>query len=371
MNIAIDVTFLIQDKRGMGRYTRDVISALLKLSANFYFLSSRNLKDDLKKEFKAGNWEFINYKNKKEIESIDVMWHPWNRVDLLGAKKNVVNIHDTLPFKDFAGNIPAKYIQKDRQRLLNAEKSSDAIIALSEFSKNETVNDLKSRSDKIKVIPPGVCGIFEKKVYSGEEKNGLLSRYSQGFPFILYVGSSDKRKNWINLLRAFKFLKEKYAVKHKLLIAGKKPDKPGIFSKDTENKEILRILDDLIIKGEACLIEEINDIDLVNLYNLADAFVFPSLYEGFGLPVLEAQACGAPVTASNKGSVPEALGEGGLLFDPYDYVDMAEKIHKVISGNGLRENLVKKGFDNVKKYSYKKCAEEMMKVFREEGREKR
>lgn len=362
MNIAIDVTFLIQDKRGMGRYARDVISSLLELSGNFYFLSSRNLKDDLKKEFKSGNWEFINYKNKKDIEFIDVVWHPWNRIDLLGAKKNVVNIHDTLPFKDFADNIPVKYIKKDRQRLLDAEKLSDAVIALSEFSKNETVNDLKSDNAKIKVIPPGVCGIFEKKVYSDEEKNRLLIGYSQGFPFILYVGSSDKRKNWINLLKAFAFLKEKYAVKHKLLIAGKKPDKPGIFSKDTEKKEILSILDYLIIKGEAYLIEEINDIDLVNLYNLADLFVFPSLYEGFGLPVLEAQACGAPVTASNKSSIPEALGEGGLLFDPYDHIDMAEKMYKVISDGGLRENLIKKGSDNVKKYSYKKCAQEMMEL---------
>lgn len=363
MNIGIDVTFLIQDKRGMGRYTRDVISALLKLNGSFYFLSDRNLKEDLKKEFKAGNWDFINYKSKKDVEFIDVMWHPWNRIDLFGAKKNVVNIHDTLPFKNFADNIPKKYINKDRQRLLNAVDIADSIIVLSEFSKNEIIKDLNIKTDKIKIIPPGVYEIFEKRIYSDEYKSKLLGEYSKSSPFILYVGSSDKRKNWINLLKSFSFLREKYGVKHKLVILGKKPDKPGIFSKNTEKKEILRILDDLIIKGELCLIEEINNTELVNLYNLADLFVFPSLYEGFGLPVLEAQACGTALIASNKASIPEAMGDGGLLFDPYDYVDMAEKMYKVISDGGLRESLIKKGFDNVKKYSYEKCAHELMKLF--------
>lgn len=364
MKIGVDITFLPRDKRGMGRYTRGVISALLKANQEIYFSSKINLESFLKDEFKASHLNFIHYKNKNSIESIDVLWHPWNRIDLFGAKKNVVNIHDTLPFKIFADQKNKKYLRADKKRLLDAAKAADLIITLSSFSKKEIINDLKTDSGKIKIIPPGVSEIFEKRTYTVEEKNRLLNKYSNGSPFILYVGSSDARKNWINLLKAFSLLEEKYDIRHKLIIAGKKPKNPGFFSANNEKKEILRILNGLILKGKVVLIEEISNTELVDLYNLAALFVFPSLYEGFGLPILEAQACGASLAVSDKASLPEAAGEGALLFDPYDYAQIADKMRAVITDTDLRESLIKKGFDNVKKYSYKKCAQEMLEEFK-------
>ena len=104
---------------------------------------------------------------------------------------------------------------------------------------------------------------------------------------------------------------------------------------------------------------------LISFYNVAKVFVYPSLYEGFGLPILEAQACGCPVITSNVSSMPEVAGESAILVDPYNVEEIASAIHKVSLDKNLRDNLIQKGFENCKRFSWQRCAEETLKVYEE------
>lgn len=144
--------------------------------------------------------------------------------------------------------------------------------------------------------------------------------------YILYLGSNHKRKNIQGLKKAYKILKNK--IPHKLILAG--------VDKYLDNKwELLKN---------------------------ADVFVFPSFYEGFGMPVLEAQKAGAPVVASNAGALPEILGDSALLVDPHNTQEIAEAIYKVLSDKKLRNDLIKKGQENIKRFSWPKCAKETLKI---------
>ncbi|MFH1454685.1 MAG: glycosyltransferase family 1 protein [Armatimonadota bacterium] len=365
MKIGIDITFLFQDKRGMGRYTADLINELIKSDNKFYFLSDRDLKPYMEASKEYQGIEFIKYKNKEDISFLEAVWHPWNRIDFPGAQKNAVNIHDTLPFTEFNDNIPKSYILKDRKRMIDAASKSDMIITLSEFSKGEIVKNLSVSPEKVEVIPPGICSDFYRKNYTHTEIEALRDKFSGGHPFILYVGAPDRRKNWLGLLKAFAVLKQKHNIPHKLVIIGRKPAPAGIFSKDAEKRELIKLLKEFTSKGELFLIEEVNSIDLVNLYNITDVFVFPSFYEGFGLTVVEAQICGAPVVTSSSASLPEASGRGALMCDPHNYEDIAEKIYKVLRDENFKKELVGKGLENAAKFSYTNCAVKMLRAFKE------
>ena len=113
------------------------------------------------------------------------------------------------------------------------------------------------------------------------------------------------------------------------------------------------------------LLGYVPDEELPILYNLTDIFAYPSLYEGFGLPILEAQACGCPVITSNVSSMPEVAGESAILVDPYNVEEIASAIHKVSSDKNLRDNLIQKGFENCKRFSWQRCEEETLKVYEE------
>lgn len=148
--------------------------------------------------------------------------------------------------------------------------------------------------------------------------------------YILYLGSNHKRKNINGLKKAFKILKEKYRIPHELVLAGVK--------------------------------NHISGDEKWQLLKNAEVFVFPSFYEGFGMPVLEAQAVGLPVVASKISSFPEILGDSALLIDPYKPEEIAETIYKIIKNPKLRNSLIKKSQENVKRFSWQKCAEETLKI---------
>jgi len=150
------------------------------------------------------------------------------------------------------------------------------------------------------------------------------------YKYILYLGSGHKRKNIEGLKRAFKILKEKYKIEHELVLGGLK----GYISED-KKWELLKN---------------------------ADVFVYPSFYEGFGMPVLEAQKMGVPVVASNRGALPEILKDSALLINPEKPKEIAEAIYKALSNENLKNELIKKGQENVNRFSWLKCAEETLEI---------
>jgi glycosyltransferase involved in cell wall biosynthesis len=184
----------------------------------------------------------------------------------------------------------------------------------------------------------------------------LKQKYKIDKPYLLYTGVWRSHKNLPNLLEAFHILKNDYGFEGCLVITGKKDP---FYAPELEEKTLsLKLEDDVIFTG---LVEE---KELVPLYNGALAYVFPSFYEGFGLPPLEAMQCGVPVIASNSSSIPEICGENNaIFFDPQDPQNMAEKIFEVTSQKTLRQKLITNGFERVKQFSWQKMAKQTLKIY--------
>jgi len=166
-------------------------------------------------------------------------------------------------------------------------------------------------------------------------------------PYLLYVGNAYPHKNLENLILAFRKIKQDNFDLQLVLVGGD----------DYFYKKLKKNNNDVIFTGF------IKDEDLNVLYNNAALYVFPSLYEGFGLPPLEAMKRGVPVASSNATCLPEVLGDAAIYFNPLDVDDMAEKIKKALLDEGLRKNLIQKGFEQIKKYSWQKMARETLEVY--------
>jgi len=185
----------------------------------------------------------------------------------------------------------------------------------------------------------------------------ILHQYGIKDPFILYVGTLEPRKNIPTLIHAFAKVKKDGFPQKLLLIGGKGWKYEEIFSAINE----LSLTDQILIPGY------VPDEDLVYFYNVADLFVYPSLYEGFGLPPLEAMACGTPVITSNKSSLPEVVGDAALLVDPLDVRALAGAIERVLANEELRAQLSERGLKRAKFFSWKKTAERTWEVYRAVG----
>lgn len=265
--------------------------------------------------------------------------------------KKVVTIHDIIPIL-FPENLP--YYYRLWAPTLKLIKNNIArIIADSENTKNDCINYLKIPEDKIDVVYLAADKKFHLLKNKELIKEELKDNYGIKYPFILYVGNVEMRKNVSTLIKSFHLIKNQ-GFKHKLIIIGS--GKYG-FSKILSLVKRLNLLNEVIFMGY------VPDEDLVKFYNTAEVFVFPSYYEGFGLPPLEAMACGCPVISSNSSSLPEIVGDAGILVDPKDYLNLASKISQILTCDGIREDLIERGLKRVKLFSWEKTATETWNVY--------
>lgn len=233
-------------------------------------------------------------------------------------------------------------------------KQSDIVIAISESTKDDIINNFPISADKIHVIYAGVDDIF-RPFNDKEELEKVKKIYNIKGDFILTVSLISPRKNLISLIKAFKLLKDHNKISGQLVIVGKK----GWLYKELF-KEVAQsgLEEDIILCGY------IPTEHLLCLYNAAATFVYPSLYEGFGLPILEAMASGCPVVASNVSSMPEVCGEAALLVDPKDIEALALAISDIVSTHSLRLALIKKGLERVNMFNWRRTAEETLTVYK-------
>ena len=220
-------------------------------------------------------------------------------------------------------------------------KKAQKILTISQFSKNAIINHYQIAPEKVVVTPLGF------RMSSKTKSVDLAKKYGVEGDYVLYVGTLQPRKNLLRLIKAFSQLKDRGL---KLVIVGKKGWLYGEIFKLVKKK---RLTDRVIFTGF------VPDADLPAFYRQAKCFVLASLYEGFGLPILEAMAYGCPVVASSVSSLPEVVGEAGVLVDPKKPEDIAQGIESAIKN---RDDLVKKGHRQVKKFSWEKCAKETLKV---------
>jgi len=372
MKVGIISDRLNRTLTGVGNYVYNLIKELSKIYKDNLFLinyTENNMFNDINKiiinnpfNFLPGKYSYyfwliyLNYylmKNNKVVD-LDIIHSPENValfIKLKGQKK-VITVHDIMPyrFREFYDSVT--YF---RYRLLLSKtlKTADAIIAVSCNTKLDIMRYFKIPEEKIKVIYNGVDDNY--KPLSKKEVERIRQKYNLTFPYILYVGGLGPNKNIIRLIKAYYKLK-KQNFDHKLVLVGAKRWQYNKISK------LLKILD---LQKDVIFLGYLPREDLPALYNAADLFVYPSLYEGFGLPPLEAMACGTPVITSNTSSLPEVVGDAGIMVDPYDVDGLAKAMYEVLTNDGLKEELRKRGLKRAKLFSWRKTAEETLKIYEE------
>jgi glycosyltransferase involved in cell wall biosynthesis len=227
------------------------------------------------------------------------------------------------------------------------------ILTGSEYSKNEIRDIYKIPEEKIKVIPYGVSDDF-RVVGDIDGVNKVKKKYGIDGNYILFVGRLEPRKNIKGLIDAYILLKNRYNIKQQLVIVGMKDALFRDFDIRGEN-----------IEGNVIFTGGVAQEDLPHIYNGADLFAYPSFAEGFGLPVLEAMACGVPTVTSRTSSLPEVVGDAGVMVDPGDEEDLANGIHKVLTEPGLYTRMKEKGLERSRLFTWKATAELVLQVFRE------
>lgn len=299
----------------------------------------------------------------------DVFFTPTHYAPRFSPVPTVISIMD-LAYIYF----PELFKKKDLYKLNNWTKYSvinaRKIIAISESTKNDIIKEYNVEPEKIKVVYPGIKPKFMKSSYS-ESKQQLFDKYGISKNFILFVGTLQPRKNIVSLIEAFKQVKSQKSTHStssgqevksqneddlELVIIGKK---------GWMYEEILKRPGELGIEDKVKFLDFVPDEDLGFFYENAICYVLPSLYEGFGLPVLEAMNHGCPVITSNISSLPEAGGDAAIYADPKNPADIAEKINKLINNKSLRSELIQKGYKQVKKFSWEKSARETLQVLEE------
>ena len=356
------------DHPGIGRYLRELSYELLEGASNEAISligNSRLIKNSFP-VLKNPDARLSCVEADSKIYSVHEQWEmPWKawQFDLLhvphfnipvfSKNKMVVTVHDLIYLHEPRAS-RSRFGRAYAGRLLKIiAKKAAAVIAVSDSTKKDLLDHFPElSSDRIFVTHEAPSALF-KKIDDASELSAVKRRYGLEKPFILFIGTFKPHKNIPTLIRALKVLREGRAVDHELILVGRK---------DERNTELIRLI------GENQFVRclgELSNREIAVLYNLAEVFVLPSYYEGFGLPVIEAMACGTPVIASNRTSLPEVVGGAGLLFDPERVDALTELLYNAISDQELRKNLSKLGLERAKTFTWRRAAEKTLQVYRQ------
>lgn len=375
--IGIDARMYGPLGKGLGRYTQEIVDNITGIDReNEYvvFLSRDNFDEfnpgdrRVKKVMADVRW----YTLSEQIlmpwyirrQKLDLVHFPHFNVPLFTPVKFVVTIHDLIltKFPTVRASTLSPWLYKFKNLaykivIKTAVRRAKGVIAVSEFTKRDIIKQFRVDPAKIRVTYEGVANLAKGRdslfVSKLDDSDTLLS-YNIDKDFLLYVGNAYPHKNLDGLLEAFVELrKQKGGIS--LVLVGKE---------DFFYKRLKDIVKEKYPDLPVVFPGYVPDEKLEIFYQKALAYVFPSYYEGFGLPPLEAMAKGCPVISSNRSSMPEVLGEAAVFFDPADKKDMVDRIKEVVEDQELRQELVKKGKEQVKKYSWWECARETLEIYK-------
>jgi len=305
-------------------------------------------------------FKIFNYPKIDKALGADIFFMPHiNFIGLAGCAKSVITIHD-LSFLRYPEFFSARknfwHFTINVKKLV---KKFDLIVAVSEHTKRDIIELCGVDENKIKVIYSGTGKGFRKILSIDADCGKLLeikNKYNLPDKFILYLGTVEPRKNIEGIIAAYSEMRRAKSglEKVRLIIAG---------SKGWKSKKIYKNWEQSEFKDDIKFLDYIAGEDKVYLYNLASVFIYPSFYEGFGLPPLEAMACGAPVVASYSSSLPEVIGDAGLLVDPYNIRDIARAMESILSDETLKNKLVERGLERSKKFSWENAAKQYLEIF--------
>jgi glycosyltransferase involved in cell wall biosynthesis len=299
------------------------------------------------------------------VQPPDLLFVPSHVLPLVHPRCTVVTIHDLGYHYHPETHTLFQNLYLRWSTRYNA-RTATRVLADSEATRCDLIHYYGIPKDKIVVVYPGRDETLAP-VTDPVALAAVRARYELSSPYLLYVGTLHPRKNLVRLVQAFASTVQSETERSlpagsnlQLVLAGQKG---WLYDDIFAQVRKLGIADRVILTGY------VPDSDLPALLSGALAFVFPSLYEGFGLPVLEAMACGTPVICSNASSLPEVAGDAALLVDPLDLHELAGAIHRIITDKDLRRLLVAKGFEQVERFSWHRCAQEALQVLEEAGRE--
>jgi len=369
LKIGLDLINLHSLHEGLARYAQQLIEGLAAVDCENEYVLFMN--KEVSNQINVESPRF----HKRLIRIPRQHYAPWNQlyfalysltrrseVDLLHSPvtpsplllfnrvKTIVTVHD-IAFKLFPEKYPKLGALWSNIAWPPCLKGVTHIVADSECSKRDIIKFYNIPEEKITVIYP--CVSLRLPQISEEILIAIKTRYHLPEPYILHVGAPYKRKNIIALLGAFRILKKK-KIPHKLVLIG---------PKGWAIQELYSAVRKLDLSKEVIFLGLVPEIDLPLIYKAADVFVFPSLYEGFGYPPLEAMACGTPVVVSGTSSLPEIVGDAGLFVDPLNPEDIAEKIFQVISSSDLAERLRKAGLKRAQYFSKEKMINKYLEVY--------
>jgi alpha-1,3-rhamnosyl/mannosyltransferase len=375
MKVLIDGTPLLRERTGVGRYTKQLLEAVLDLDRSSQYVvygyvgtrgqvlpvTAANLRYRL---VRMAPRRLLNTMH-RELHLAppadlvarvrpDVVLFPNNTmVPVLGRAKRVVVVHD-LAFKrhpDFFTTRHRRFLDRFVPEALDR---ASAIVTVSEFTKRELSAVFGIDRARVTVIPNGVdVGVF--RPVAAEAVDEVRARYGLPAGYLLSVGTLEPRKNLVRLLHAYAALPQHLKRSHPLVLVG---------PRGWHDAEIVATLDELQRSGEPVKrLGYVAELDLASLYAGAAAFVFPSLYEGFGLPALEAMASGTPVVASNCGSVREVVGDAALLVEPTDAASITAGLERVLGDAAVAQQLRARGPARAGAFSWRESALRLLSLF--------
>ncbi len=379
MRIGIDYTAAVRQGAGIGRYTRELVRALAKLDRdNDYVLlaaaGGRQLADrDWPPNFETRSlplsdralailWHRLRLPLWAELftGAVDIFHSPDFVLPPVRHARTMLTVHD-LSFMRYPQCADANLRAYLNQVVPRSVRRADLVLADSQSTKDDLAELLGVEPKKIEVVYPGVEERF-RPIEDQTLLKEVRERYNLPPRFILGLGTLQPRKNFTRLIEAFasgqvgKYASEqvdKWASLH-LVIAG---------GKGWLYEDIFATVERLGLEEKVLFPGFVADADLPALYNLAELFVFPSLYEGFGLPPLEAMACGRPVVTSNASSLPEVMGEAGLMVEATDVEGLAEAMQRVLEDDALREGMIARGLEQASKFTWEQAAAKLLSLY--------
>lgn len=333
------------------------------------------------------NFNFLWTQGRLSLEMIfhrpDILFVPSHTLPFIHPKKSIVTIHD-IGFVNNSG-----FYSRDRmgpennfyKKFINAIvriftlgkfganttdylfwstkfalKHAKTVLTVSEFTKKEIIDIYGDKVKNVKVVYNGYNDSIYKKIDDKEKIQKVLDKCGINGPYIFYVGRIEKKKNIPELVEAFAMMLEKEKdIKHKLVLVGN-----ASFGFD----DVMQIAEDYRLENKLIIPGWVDEVDMPYLFNGSDAFVFPSKYEGFGIPLLQSMACGIPVAASWAASIPEITKRAALLFNPNSVEDMRDALTRIIKDEDLRKELVVLGNERVKNFSWRKTAKEIHEILK-------
>ncbi|MDZ7315972.1 MAG: glycosyltransferase family 4 protein [candidate division KSB1 bacterium] len=367
--LAINALLLDPQAGGIAVYIKNLIDGILQENAEDWMPKIIMRREIMRAYGYHGGSEFLPVrvptKPVLRIFAEIILLHnllQTNRIDLLhapisyylpnGGVPTIITVHDLRIL-----HFPESYVPMRRYFLQRAipwaAHHAFHIIAVSHFTKNNLMQRLNVPAEKVTVIHSGISFERFNITFCKGERERVRSRYGLPEKYFLAVGHLEPRKNYERLIEAFSILRRR-GIPHHLVIVGR------------ENWQVYSIYErvrKLGLSGTVHFTRFVAPTDLPIIYQSSQVFVAPSLFEGFGFTPLEAMAAGVPVAVSNAASHPEICQNAALYFDPFDPKDMADKLELLLDDNSLRQELINRGFENIRRFSWKTCISQTLRVY--------